>query len=132
MTTDMSERGLEILICKTLTGSACNSSAAQGESREETAPYTPFGWLPGKPADYDREYCVDLVKLTEFLSATQDKIADELDLGEDSPTRRRFLSRLQGEISRRGIVDVLRKGVQHGAHHITLFYGTPSAGNPRC
>ena len=130
MKTDTSERGLEILICKTLTGSACNPSAAQGESHEESAPYTPFGWLPGKPADYDREYCVDLVKLTEFLSATQEKIADELDLGQDSPTRRRFLARLQGEISKRGIVDVLRKGVQHGAHHIALFYGAPSAGNP--
>ena len=84
---------------------------------------------PGDPADYDREYCVDLVQLTAFLRATQPKVADALDLDHDSPTRRKFLARLQGEVSKRGVVDVLRNGVQHGPHHIELFYGTPSPGN---
>ena len=88
-----------------------------------------MGWLPGDPADYDREYCVDLVQLTAFLRATQPKVADALDLDHDSPTRRKFLARLQGEVSKRGVVDVLRNGVQHGPHHIELFYGTPSPGN---
>ena len=54
-----------------------------------------------------------------------------LALNEDGPTRRRFLARLQGEISKRGIVDVLRKGVAHGANHVDLFYGAPSPGNER-
>ena len=44
--------------------------------------------------------------------------------------RRKFLARLQGEISRRGVIDVLRKGVKDGPHHVELFYGTPSPGNP--
>ena len=26
-------------------------------------------------------------------------------------------------------MDVLRKVLEHGPHHVTLFYGTPSAGN---
>ena len=52
-----------------------------------------------------------------------------LDLDRDSATRRKFLARLQGEISRRGVVDVLRRGVKDGAHDVTLFYGTPSPGN---
>jgi type I restriction enzyme R subunit len=52
-----------------------------------------------------------------------------LDLDEDAPTRRKFLDRLQGEISRRGVIDVLRHGVKHGAHQLDLFYGTPSHGN---
>ena len=42
----------------------------------------------------------------------------------------RFLARLQGEISKRGVIDVLRKGVNDGPHHVELFYGTPSPGNP--
>jgi len=42
-----------------------------------------------------------------------------------------FLSRLQGEIAKRGVVDVLRKGINHGPAHIDLFYGTPSQNNPK-
>ena len=48
-------------------------------------------------------------------------------LGEDGPTRRKFLARLQGEITKRGTIDVVR----HGAHDLDLLYGTPSAGNPQ-
>ena len=30
-------------------------------------------------------------------------------------TRQKFLARLQGEITRRGVIDVLRHGIKHGA-----------------
>ena len=63
--------------------------------------------------------------LRAFLRATQPEAADTLALHEDSPTRRRFLARLQGEVAKRGTIDVLR----HGPHHLHLFYGTPSPGN---
>ncbi len=36
---------------------------------------------------------------------------------------------MQGEIAKRGVVDVLRNGVQHQSASVDLFYGTPSAGN---
>lgn len=128
---DTSEAGLETLICRTLTGTDClpRPACTPAFVAETPASYGGVGWLPGDPADYDREYCVDLVQLTAFLRATQPKVADALDLDHDSPTRRRFLARLQGEVSKRGVVDVLRNGVQHGPHHIELFYGTPSPGN---
>lgn len=128
---DTSEAGLETLICRTLTGTDCLPRPAGTPAlvAETPASYGGVGWLPGDPADYDREYCVDLVQLTAFLRATQPKVADALDLDHDSPTRRKFLARLQGEVSKRGVVDVLRNGVQHGPHHIELFYGTPSPGN---
>ena len=99
MATDTSEGGFEILICRALTGSDCTPrpGGAPAEAGEIAAPpYGGAGWLPGDPADYDREYCVDLVQLTAFLQATQPEIAESLDLGNDSPTRRRFLARLQG------------------------------------
>ena len=51
--------------------------------------------------------------------------------GQDGPTRRKFLARLQGEVSRRGTIDVLRHGIKHGAQDLDLFYGTPSAGNKK-
>jgi len=129
--TDISERGLETLICRMLTGTDCLASpagAAFGVA-EGYAPYGGAGWLPGDSTDYHRDYCVDLRQLAVFLTATQPKIAEALDLDNDSPTRRNFLARLQGEITRRGVVDVLRRGIDHGPHHIELFYGTPSAGN---
>ena len=137
-TTDTSEAELEKLICRALTGSDCTPRAdgAPVPGAETPMPYGEErllsgdqGWLPGDPADYDREYCVDQVQLSAFLRETQSKIAEALDLDNDSPTRRKFLARLQGEISKRGVVDVLRNGVKHGPYHIELFYGTPSPGN---
>jgi len=129
--TDTSEAGLETLICQALTGSECVPRPAGTPAfvTETPVPYGGMGWLPGDSADYDREYCVDLVQLTAFLRSTQPEVAEALDLDNDSPTRRKFLARLQGEVSKRGVVDVLRNGIQHGPHRIELFYGTPSPGN---
>jgi type I restriction enzyme R subunit len=129
--TDTSEAGFESLICRALTGSNCVPRPAGTPAfvAELPAPYGGVGWLPGDPADYDREYCVDLIQLAAFLRTTQPEAAEALDLDNDSPTRRKFLARLQGEVSKRGVVDVLRGGVQHGPYRIELFYGTPSSGN---
>ena len=130
MTTDTSERGLESLICTALTGSPCDPSAADDTARERPSAYG-AGWICGDPGDYDREFCLDLAQLAAFLRATQPEVADSLKLGQESPTRRRFLARLQGEITKRGSIDVLRKGVKRGPHQIDLMYGTPSPGNER-
>ena len=124
--TDTSERGLEDRICEMLAGRADESG--KGDVGERPAAYS-AGWRYGDREDYDREYCVDLAQLIAFLMATQPKIAEALSLESDNPTRRRFLARLKSEVSKRGIVDVLRNGVKHGPHDIALFYGTPSPGN---
>ncbi len=129
MPTDTSERGLERLICTALTGGACEPGQAQPDLATERPAIYGAGWLPGRSKDYDREYCVDLEQLSAFLRNTQPDVAEALDLGQDGPTRRKFLARLQGEISRRGTIDVLRRGIKEGPHHIDLFYGTPSPGN---
>ena len=127
MTTDTSEKGLESLICAALTTPDGHSST-DAMVRERPARYG-AGWLQGDTADYDREFCVDLAQLSAFLRNTQPDAAPTLDLGEDSPARRRFLARLQGEISKRGTIEVLRQGIKHGPHSIDLFYGTSSPGN---
>ena len=130
MTTDTSERGFEELICTALTGAPCPpSGAADGELLERPATYG-AGWTCGFPRDYDRDYCVDLFQLGEFLQQTQPEVADTLALTEEGPTRRKFLARLQGEITKRGTIDVLRHGIKHGPHEVDLFYGTPSPNNP--
>jgi type I restriction enzyme R subunit len=44
--------------------------------------------------------------------------------------RLKFLKRLSAEIGKRGVIDVLRKGIEHHpAGHFDFFYGTPSPGN---
>ena len=130
MSTDTSERNLERLICKALTGNPCDP-AKEGEISELQQGYGGTGWSCGNPQDYDREYCVDLKQLSRFFSDTQPESADSLALKEDGPTRRAFLARLQGEISRRGTIDVLRHGIKHRAHDLDLFYGTPSPDNKK-
>ena len=117
---------LERLICEALTGRPCDPPQT-GAIHERPSSYG-AGWICGDPQDYDREYCVDLAQLSAFLRDTQPNAAELLDLSQDSPTRRRFLARLQGEVTRRGTIDVLRKGVKHGPHQIDLMYGTPFAG----
>ena len=128
MTTDTSERGLERLICTALAGHPCEPPAANTVA-EPPAGYGGVGWSGGSYLDYDREWCVDLVQLAAFLRGTQPEAAEDLALKEDGPTRRKFLARLQGEIAKRGTIEVLRHGIKHGAHDLDLFYGTPSPGN---
>ena len=108
-TTDTSEKGLETLIVESLVNEA--------------------GYQQGRSEDYDRDHAVDLAKLTAFLEATQPKAAAALDLAQDGPRRTQFLHRLQGEIAKRGVIDVLRNGVKHGPVSLDLFYGTPTPGN---
>jgi len=131
MTSDTSERGLERLICTALTGAPCDAQPSGGTVAYPPASYGGAGYICGRPGDYDREYCVDLAQFSLFLRATQPDFAEVLELNSDNPTRRKFLARLQGEIARRGTIDVLRSGLKHGPHHIDLFYGTPSPGNAK-
>ncbi|MYL06141.1 MAG: type I restriction endonuclease subunit R [Gemmatimonadales bacterium] len=128
MSTDLTERGFERLICEALAGESCDPPT-EPTVREPLRGYGGVGWSPGNHHDYNREYCVDLVQLRAFLGATQPEVAAALRLAEDGPTRRKFLARLQGEINKRGTIDVLRNGIKHGPHDLDLFYGTPSTEN---
>lgn len=112
-TTDVSEKGLESLIVESLVSQA--------------------GYIQGSSTDFEPDHSVDLAQLVAFLQATQPKVVEQLRLTEDGPSRRSFLDRLQGEITKRGIIDVLRKGVKHHpvVRTIDLFYGTPTPGNAK-
>ena len=130
MSTDTSERGLERLICTALTGSPCGTrQSAAGSVSETAAPTGGVGWTCGKPSDYDREHTVDLVQLLAFLVDTQPDAFEGLHIKDAGPARRKFLARLQGEVSKRGVIEVLRNGIKHRQYHVELFYGTPSPGN---
>ena len=131
MTTDISEKGLEGLIVRAMTGRTDLLVPPHTPTGFDAPVSGGTGWLLGDPRHYDRGFCVDLVQLRGFLELTQPKVAEALGLDTDGPTRRQFLARLSGEIGKRGVIDVLRKGVSHGPHHLQLFYGTPSPGNAK-
>jgi type I restriction enzyme, R subunit len=130
MTTDTSEKGLEALIVADMTGPT--AAPAGGGFAEQPEPFVGLhNWLLGDPKAYDRAWTVDLAQLRAFVAATQPLLLAALDLDNDSPARQKFLARLQGEIGKRGVIDVLRHGIKHNQHEVDLFYGTPSPGNPR-
>ncbi len=132
MTTDTSERGLERLICAALTGSPCDPQQSTAGSESDTPTSSGgVGWTCGQPSDYDREHTVDLVQLRALLSETQPDTFAGLQIEHEGPALRKFLARLQREVSKRGVIDVLRKGIKHGPYDVELFYGTPSPDNPR-
>jgi len=129
--TDTSEKGLEALIVAQMTGGSVELTEAAGFA-EEPEPFVGLdNWVLGDPRDYERGWAVDLAQLQAFLAATQPPLVAAMDLHSDSPTRQKFLARLQGEIGKRGVIDGLRQGLRHGPHDITLFYGAPSRGNPK-
>ncbi|MCB1501876.1 MAG: type I restriction endonuclease subunit R [Bauldia sp.] len=130
MKTDTSEKGLESLIVENMTG-AVPSLGGSGFA-EDPQPFVGLhNWLLGNPADYDRAWTIDLAQFLAFIAATQPTLIAAFDLDNDGPVRQKFLARLQGEVGKRGVVDVLRHGIKHGPHDAALFYGTPSPGNAK-
>lgn len=132
MSTDTTEKGLELLIARSLTGLSNEQILSVGQSgvvAESPAGYGGAGYLLGHTSDYDKDHAVDLRHLLEFIKNTQPKAFEQLGLAQDGPPRLKFLNRLQGEIAKRGIVDVLRKGIDHGPVKVQLCYGTPSKDN---
>ncbi|HEX2894682.1 MAG TPA: type I restriction endonuclease [Marmoricola sp.] len=89
------------------------------------------GWEPGAATDYESGYAIDLPQFTAFIEATQPDLVEALSLREATATQHELLSRLQGEITRNGVVHVLRKGVDHRQHHVDFFYPTPTRGNAK-
>ena len=132
MSTDVTEKGLETLIMRHMTGS--DGLAAQAIMvAERPLAYGGTGYTAGSPKDYDRAQALDVVQLFAFLSVTQPEAFKKLEMAEPGNprdiNRLRFLTRLSSEIGKRGVIDVLRKGLAHGPVNFDLFYGTPSPGN---
>ncbi len=135
MVTDTSEKGLESLIMRHMTGTDGLFSGAVAGVAEPSLQSGGNGWFAGHPATYDREYAVDTSHLFAFLHTTQPDEYAKLGIGDYRDTtgmaRRKFLAQLQGQITRRGVIDVLRHGIKHGPLSFDLFYGTPSPENAK-
>ncbi|MBQ6328042.1 MAG: type I restriction endonuclease subunit R, partial [Kiritimatiellae bacterium] len=108
-TTDTSEGGLETLIVRHLVEAN--------------------GYEQGANSDYNREYAIDETRLWRFLGETQPEEMAKLGVFESEEKKRQFLNRLNGEIVKRGVIDVLRKGVKVYPANLVMFYMLPRAKN---
>jgi type I restriction enzyme R subunit len=136
MSTDTSEKGLETLIMRHMTGAdgLPGTGITPETMNDASVPYG--GYLAGVAKDFDRAHALDVVQLFAFLRATQPDAFNKLGIADAADAkdinRLKFLARLSSEIGKRGVIDVLRKGVaHHPAGHFDLFYGTPSEGNAK-
>jgi len=134
MTSDITEKGLETLIMRHMTG-VDGLVSASGQVEQPSESYGGTGYVAGTPKEYDRSYALDFSQLFSFLRASQPELFGKLTIveanGPGDINRLKFLARLSSEIGKRGVIDVLRKGIEHGALHFDLFYGTPSEGNAK-
>jgi type I restriction enzyme R subunit len=140
MSTDISEKGLESLILQHMTGTDGLVFVADGITAETPDAIAAqkaagSGWLAGNPKDYDRTYALDVPQLFQFLQQTQPEAFKKIGMVDYTEAkdiaRLKFLARLSSEIGKRGVIDVLRKGLEHGALHFDFFFGTPSSGNEK-
>lgn len=87
------------------------------------------GYEQGCNADYNREYAIDETRLFRFLQSTQSDAMDKLGVLKSEQKKQQFLNRLQGEIAKRGVIDVLRKGINAYPVNLIMFYLTPTVKN---
>lgn len=85
----------------------------------------------GQNSDYNKDYAIDETRLFRFLSNTQPEEVEKLGIPDSEHKKAQFLDRLQGEIAKRGIINVLRNGIKVYPANLIMFYMTPSDQNQK-
>lgn len=106
MPTNMNERSLEDLIVNYLVDQN--------------------GYELGISNDYNKEYALDEGRLKKFLMETQQQKVVASRIFDTPVNQRRFLERVRKEITDRGVVDVMRKGLKHLSTTFELYCPLPS------
>lgn len=89
------------------------------------------GYEEGANSDYDKEYAIDETRLLRFLRDTQPTEIAKLGIDASETKKRQFFNRLSSEITKRGIIDVLRNGVKVYPADLIMFYLTPTENNQK-
>ena len=86
------------------------------------------GWFIGDKASYSRELGLELAELRAFLESTQPEAWARLVAlhGGEAGAVAKFSRRLASELTERGVVDVLRKGVKDLGVKVDLAYFAPA------
>lgn len=88
------------------------------------------GYEQGTPHDYNKDFALVDGWVERFITETQpEKVKQSMCFATPSE-RLKFFNRLSGEISKRGVSDVLRKGYKFNGSTFDLYYPLPSELNP--
>lgn len=117
------ERAFEKLIELSLVGSTREEREAEGVTDPEVQIPDPDKYYWGVPSDMDKVLALDVRRLWSFLNATQ---AQTLVDYKGRDLARSVQNQLSKAIENRGVIDVLRKGLDVDNIHLTLFYPKPS------
>lgn len=85
------------------------------------------GYVKGNPAAYNRELAMDTDAVLRFIKITQPAEWKRICKNRHEATGEGFLLRLNDELSKRGIVDVLRHGVTDLGVSVQLCYAQPAS-----
>ena len=89
------------------------------------------GYRSLSPADYDKYACLIPDELLRFIRDSQPDEYRKLEYQHGAQTSEKLLNRIVGQIERRGVLDVLRKGWKDRGCNFNLTYFRPSSGmNP--
>ena len=77
--------------------------------------------------DYDKNDCLDIVALFEFLENTQSSEVAKLKRNYGADYQKKLVSRLQKEIASKGILEVFRKGIKDLDCYFKLIYFKPNS-----
>lgn len=88
------------------------------------------GYEQATPHDYNKDFALVDTWVERFVVSTQpDKVEQSMCFASPSE-RMKFFTRLANEITKRGVVDVLRKGYKFNGSTFDLYYPLPSDLNP--
>ena len=78
-------------------------------------------------SEYDRNLCLIRDQVIDFIKTTQPTQWERLNEIYDIDTENKVLSRISSEVSKRGIIDVLRNGVKDRGEYLTLCHFEPKS-----
>lgn len=85
----------------------------------------------GTNGDYNRNFAIDETRLFRFLINTQKDELEKIGVLNDDLKKHKFLTRLKDEITKQGIINILRNGINYYPVKLDLFYMTPSKNNEK-
>ncbi|RLZ10703.1 type I restriction endonuclease subunit R [Faecalibacter macacae] len=130
MSTHYNEQALESSIEKSLVGVSLEDLKNEGKTlslfNEENQVYiTANKYYIGSPSDFDKRYAIDTTRFWDFLENTQKLELEKLKVSPDWQLK--ILERFERMIKKKGLLHLLKKGLDVDNAHFTLFYEAPSA-----
>ena len=79
--------------------------------------------------EYDKTLALVPTWLEDFIRATQPEIVESTCCFATNESRRKFYNILEDDLTKRGVIDLLRNGFRFNGTHFSLYFPTPSPQN---